>query len=182
MAAMLALMMLLQLLGPEASRYQHDWLQSGEYWRVFSAHWVHVNWKHFLLNAAGILLCLSITAPGWSFIRWLLYQIYFALGISVLFTLFNPQLNWYVGYSGVLYGIFLLAAVDLYQRDRLIAGLLGAAIVIKITLEQTSDINLTTSDMIGSPVIVDAHLYGVILAFLIASVIRVIKIVKHDRT
>lgn len=180
MAAMLALMILLQLLGPEVSRYQHGWLQSGEYWRAISAHWVHVNWKHLLLNAAGILLCLSITAPGWSFIRWLLYQIYFALGISILFTLFNPQLDWYVGYSGVLYGIFLLAAVDLYDRDRLIAGLLGASIVIKITLEQTSDINLTTSDMIGSPVIVDAHLYGVILAIFIASVNRVIKLVKHD--
>ncbi len=161
-------------------RYQQNWLDNSEYWRVLSAHWVHVNWKHLFLNAAGLLLCLSIARPGWSYTRWLLYQVYFALGISFLFTLFNPWLDWYVGYSGILYGIFLLAAVDLYNRDQLIAGLLGAAIVIKITLEQTSDINLTTSDMIGSPVIVDAHLYGVILAIFIASVNRVINIMKHD--
>jgi hypothetical protein len=37
------------------------------------------------------------------------------------------------------------------------------------------DFNLTSSDIIGTPVIVDAHLYGVLLAFLIALVNRVIK-------
>lgn len=177
---MISLMSLFQLTGSELFRYQQNWLDSGDYWRVLSAHWVHVNWKHLFLNAAGLLLCLSIAGPGWSYTRWLFYQLIFALGISFLFTLFNPRLDWYVGYSGILYGIFLLAAIDLYDRDRLIAFLLGAAIVIKITLEQTSDINLTTSGMIGSPVVVDAHLYGVILAILIALMNRVIKIVKHD--
>ena len=179
---MMLLMVALQLAGPELSRFQSDWLQSGDYWRILTAHWVHVNWKHFLLNAAGLLLFLSITAPGWSIVRWLIYQVCFALGISILFTLLNPQLDWYVGYSGILYGIFLLAAIDLYHRDSLIALIVGAAIVIKITLEQTSDINLTTSDMIGSPVVVDAHFYGVLLAILIAIVNQVIKVMSRDGT
>ena len=121
---------------------------------------------------------MSIASPGWSIIRWLSYQLILALGISFLFTLFNPELRWYLGYSGVLYGIFLLAAVDLYPRDRLIGFLLGAAIVIKITLEQTSDINLTSSDIIGSPVIVDAHFYGVSLAIAIALLNRVNTMLK----
>ncbi|MDH5356635.1 MAG: rhombosortase [Gammaproteobacteria bacterium] len=178
-AVMVTLMMLLQLKGPELFRYQQNWMDNGEYWRILSAHWVHVNWKHFFLNVAGLLLCLSIARPGWSSTRWLLYQFYFALGISFLFTLLNPQLDWYVGYSGILYGIFLLAAIDLFRRDRLIALLLGVAIVTKIMLEQTSELNLTTSDMIGSPVIVDAHLYGVILAILIAIMNRLIKIAGY---
>ena len=178
-AVMVTLMMLLQLKGPELFRYQQNWMDNGEYWRILSAHWVHVNWKHFFLNVAGLLLCLSIARPGWSNTRWLLYQFYFALGISFLFTLLNPQLDWYVGYSGILYGIFLLAAIDLFRRDRLIALLLGVAIVTKIMLEQTSELNLTTSDMIGSPVIVDAHLYGVILAILIAIMNRLIKIAGY---
>jgi len=121
---------------------------------------------------------MSIASPGWTIIRWLSYQLILALGISFLFTLFNPELNWYLGYSGVLYGIFLLAAIDLYPRDRLIGFLLGAAIVIKITLEQTSDINLTSSDIIGSPVIVDAHFYGVVLAAAIALLNRVNTMLK----
>ncbi len=171
---MLVVMVLLQLLGQELFRYQHDWLERAEYWRLITTHWAHTNWMHFLLNAAGLLLCLTIASPEWSIKRWLLYQFVFALGISLLFSLFNPELTWYLGYSGILYGIFLLAAVDLYLRDKLIALLLGSAIVIKITLEQTSEINLTSSDIIGSPIIVDAHLYGVILAIIIFLINRAI--------
>ncbi len=176
---MLVVMVLLQLSGEELFRYQQDWLESAEYWRLITTHWAHINWVHFLLNAAGLILCLTITTPEWSIKRWLLYQLVFALGISLLFSFFNPGLIWYLGYSGILYGIFLLAALDLYQRDKLIALLLGSAIVIKITLEQTSEINLTSSDIIGSPVIVDAHLYGVILAIIIALVNHVITILNR---
>ena len=165
---MLLLMMVLQLLGQKLFRYQFDWQESGQFWRLLSAHWAHTNWIHFLLNAVGLILCMSIATPNWSVKKWLSYQLILGLGISLLFTMFNPELRWYLGYSGILYGIFLLAAIDLYPRDRLIGILLGAAIVIKITLEQTSDINITSSDIIGSPVIVDAHFYGVLLAAAIA--------------
>jgi len=176
---MLLLMVLLQIIGPEAFRYEHDWLKNGEFWRILLAHWVHVNWMHFLLNAIGLVLCLSITTPVWSMKRWLLYHIFFAMGISALFTINNPDLAWYVGYSGILYGIFLLAAIDLYSRDRLIAILLALGIVTKIALEQTSDLNLTSSDIIGTPVIVDAHFYGILIAILIALNNRFIKMVKQ---
>ena len=99
----------------------------------------------------------------------------------MLFSHLNPELDWYVGYSGVLYGIFMLAAFDLYPRDKIIAVLLAAAIVIKITIEQSGELNLTTSDIIGTPVVVDAHLYGVLLAITIILVNRLISIVLVDK-
>ena len=176
--AMLVLMVLLQLIEPPTLRYQHDWLKTGEYWRLLSAHWVHVNWIHLLLNAAGLILCMTLTTPLWSASRWLSYQLIFALGISLLFSAFNPELDWYVGYSGILYGVFLLAAVDLYHRDKLVSVLLAAAIVIKIAIEQSGELNITTSDIIGSPVIVDAHLYGVIMAVAIVSTNRLNTLVR----
>ena len=176
---MLLLMVLLQLIGPESFRYEAGWLKNAEFWRILLGHWVHVNWVHFLLNAAGLMLCLVIAAPAWSLQRWLVYQIVFASGISLLFTLNNPYLSWYAGYSGILYGIFLLAAIDLYNRDRLIAVLLAVGIVTKILMEQLGDFNLTSSDIIGAPVIVDAHLYGVLLALLITLVNRVIEMTKQ---
>lgn len=171
-------MILLQVFEAPNFRYQHDWLKSGEFWRLLTAHWVHINWIHFFLNAAGLLLCVMITAPQWSIKRWIVYQLILALGISLMFSLFNPELDWYVGYSGTLYGVYLLAAVDLYRRDKMIAVLLSAVIVIKIAIEQSGEINLTTSDIIGSPVIVDAHFYGVLMAISIALTNRVITIVK----
>jgi rhomboid family GlyGly-CTERM serine protease len=176
--AMLVVMALFQFIEAPGLRYQHNWQETHEWWRLVTAHWVHVNWIHFLLNAAGLVLCLSITSPQWTVLRWLVYQIVLATGISVLFSLFNPELKWYAGYSGILYGVFILAAFDLYRRDRVISILVIAAILIKITIEQSGEINLTTSDIIGSPVIVDAHLYGVLLAMALVLVIWLNKIAR----
>jgi len=167
-AVMLAIMVILQLFDVHDLRYQYDWLSKGEYWRLLSAHWVHVNWMHLILNAAGILLCMAIASPRWSIRQWIIYQLILGFGISILFSLRNPQLEWYAGYSGVLFGVYFLAAVDLYAREKLVALLLGAAISIKVILEQWSDLKVTSSDLIGTPVIIDAHLYGLVLGISIA--------------
>lgn len=164
----LLVMLGLQLIGPEWFRFQSDWFASGEIWRVISAHWVHVGWMHLGLNAAGLMICVSITAPGWSKRQWLLVTLSMALGISLLFTWRNPEINWYVGFSGVLFGLYFLAAVEMFARDRLIATLVVVAIVGKVMIEQFSSFDLTSAELIGAPVLVDAHFYGVILAFAIA--------------
>lgn len=181
-AAMLTVMAIFQLLDIRDLRYQSNWWVEGEYWRGFSAHWVHANWQHLLLNATGLILCMTIASPIWSSWRWLAYHLYLALGISILFSLRNPDLQWYVGYSGVLFGIYLLAALDLYARDKTIALLLGAAIVAKVVLEQLTDISITSGDLIGIPVVIDAHLYGLFLGLSIALTQRVYTIwIRRDK-
>ncbi|MFT4608029.1 MAG: hypothetical protein ACI8ZV_001716, partial [Chitinophagales bacterium] len=90
----------------------------------------------------------------------------------------NPELDWYVGYSGVLFGVFLLAAIDLYKTEQVIALLLGIGVCSKVVLEQTSSVAVTTSDFIGVPVIIDAHLYGVLLALIMALGSQVYTIVR----
>ena len=180
-AVVLMVMGLLQLADFQTLRYQQDWVSQGEYWRIFSAHWVHVNTPHLLLNALGLLLCMGITSPGWSIRRWVIYHFLLVLGISILFTLLSPELQWYAGYSGVLYGIFMLAAIDLYQRDKLIAVLLGIAISTKIVLEQVGGFNVTNSKFIGTLVVIDAHLYGALLALSIALGERVYTILYKDK-
>ena len=161
-------MLLLQLMGPEYFRFERDWVDDLQLWRLFTAHWIHVGWMHLLMNALGLIVCVSIASPNWSIQRWLLQCLSMALGISILFTLQNPELHWYVGFSGVLFGLYFLAAVDLYARDRLIALLMGGAIVGKVVLEQYTGFEVTSSELIGAPVIVDAHFYGLMLAIAIA--------------
>jgi len=170
--SMLAIMGVLQLFDLGDLRYQYDWLAQHEYWRLLTAPWVHVNWRHLMLNGVGLLLCMSIASPRWTIRQWVVYNIILGIGISVLFSLRNLELEWYAGYSGVLFGLYLLAAVDLYPREKVVALLLAAAISIKVILEQTSDLQLNSSEFIGSPVIVDAHLYGLLLGLSIALVQR----------
>jgi rhomboid family GlyGly-CTERM serine protease len=159
-----------QLIGIEYFRFESDWPSTGEVWRLVTAHWVHVGWIHLLVNTLGLAICVGLTRPNWSIKRWVIQSICIAFGISILCTLQNPALSWYVGFSGVLYGLYFLAAYDLYSRDRLIAGLIAGAVVVKIVIEQYTSYDLTSEDLIGAPVIVDAHLYGLLMAIAIALV------------
>ena len=87
-----------------------------------------------------------------------------------MLTLFNPEVRDYVGYSGVLYGLYVLTAISLFSGDRLIAGLIIAAIVIKVFMEQFQFYDFNTGNIIGARVVVDAHLYGLLMAIAFALV------------
>lgn len=166
--AVIPLMALLQTIGPEAFRYQRDWFETGQIWRVVTAHWVHVGWMHWLLNSLGLVIMVTLTTPGWSVPRWIINTLAMALGISILMTLFNPEVRDFAGYSGVLYGLYLLGAVSLFAQDRVVAVLVGAAIVVKILMEQFQIYDFNSGALIGARVVVDSHLYGVIMAIAIA--------------
>ena len=167
-ASIIPLMVLLQAIGPEYFRYQRDWISTGEIWRIVTAHWVHVGWLHLLLNGLGLVICVILTKPGWSIRRWLISSLALAIGISIMLTLYNPEVTDYAGYSGVLYGLYVLAAISLFSSDRLVAGLVITAIVIKVLMEQFNFYDFNTGDIIGAHVVIDAHLYGLLIAIPIA--------------
>ena len=169
-AVIIPLMVLLQAIGPEYFRFQHDWTSTGQIWRMLTAHWVHVGWLHLLLNGVGLVVCVSLTTPGWSLGRWLLNSIIISTGISIMLTLYNPEVIDYAGYSGALYGLYVLAACSLFPRDRLVAALIIAAIVGKVFMEQFNFYDFNSGDIIGARVIVDAHLYGLLMAIACALV------------
>ena len=169
-ATTLGLLVTTQLIGEEYLRFQQDWVTTGQVWRLVTAHWVHVGWVHLLLNIVGLAICVLLARPNWSLKRWWIQCLCMALGISLLVTLHNPDVHWYVGFSGVLFGLYFLAAHDLYARDRFIALLMGGAIVVKVILEQYTSYDLTSSELIGAPVITDAHKYGLLIAMAIALV------------
>jgi len=167
---MIPLMALLQAIGPEYFRYERDWTSTGQIWRLVSAHWVHVGWIHLLFNGLGLVICVSLTTPGWSIRRWFTSSLIMAIGISLMLNLYNDDVRDYAGYSGVLYGLYVLAAISLFARDRLVAGLIIAAILVKVVMEQLDLYTFDTGDIIGARVIIDAHLYGLLMAIACALV------------
>ncbi len=166
----LAIIVLTQLIGVEPFRFERDWFGNGQVWRLLTAHWVHVGWKHLALNVVGLAICVTLARPNWSLQRWFVQCACLGIGISLLITAHNPEVRWYVGFSGVLFGLYFLAAHDLYARDRLIALLMAGAIVVKVLFEQYTPYALTSAEMIGAPVVVDAHKYGLLIAIAIALV------------
>ncbi len=170
LGVIIPLMVVLQAIGPEHFRYESDWMSTGQVWRIVSAHWVHVGWIHLGLNALGLVICVSLTSPGWSARRWITTTLIMGLVISILVTLNNPEIRDYAGHSGILYGLYVLGALSLYRRDRLVAVLIIAAILVKIGMEQFAPFDFDTGKLIGATVIVDAHLYGLLGAIAIALV------------
>lgn len=168
LAVIIPLMALLQAIGPDYFRYRQDAVEAGQVWRIISSHWVHVGWMHWFLNSLSLVICVILTTPGWSPRRWALTTLAMGLGISLLMMLLSPDERNYAGHSGILYGLYVLGAVSLYQRDRLIAVLIIAAIVIKVLMEQFSFYDFNTGSLIGARVVIDAHLYGLLMAIAIA--------------
>ena len=165
--SLIPLMALLQWIGPQLLRYDPDLIDNGQLWRLFSGHWVHANWAHFGLNMLGFVLCQALTAINWKLWQWSWRILLLSIGISTLFISLQPEISWYVGFSGVLFGLYLLAAVATMGRQRWMSTVILAAILLKIILEQWSFVTITSADLIGVPVIVDAHLFGVSVAGII---------------
>ena len=91
-------------------------LNAGEIWRLITAHMVHLSPVHTALNIAGLVL---VSAVLWSVLRagWLLGSIAASLvAISAGWWLLQPPGVTYVGFSGILHGVFAVGAL-MYLRE-----------------------------------------------------------------
>ncbi len=160
-----AVSLLCALLGETATmllRYDSAAIVEGQWWRLISAHLVHLGWSHTLLNIAGLALIWGLFHDNFSDLQWLLNLLISALAVSIGLLILDPFLNWYVGLSGVLHGLFITGAVSGIRRGDRREAILLIAIVGKLLWEQAYGPMPGTADMAGGPVIVDAHLYGAI--------------------
>ena len=154
----------------ETLRFDRLAIQEGELWRLFTGHLVHLGWRHWLLNAAGVLLVWLLVGNRLGAMTWLALAVSIALGTSAGLWFLNPSLSWYVGLSGALHGFLvagLVAALTGGQRSlRLEAVLLFAVVVAKLAYEQISGPLPGSEFSAGGRVVVDAHLYGAVAGFM----------------
>ncbi|MEQ1582299.1 MAG: rhombosortase [Steroidobacteraceae bacterium] len=141
-------------------RYERTAIAAGEFWRVLSGSLVHASGQHLLLNLAGLAL-VSLLFPGeYSRREWLLIGLASSIAIAAGLWWGNPEVEWYVGLSGVLHGILAAGAIAWWQsRLRSLAILLAAILVAKLAGEQWFGAIGWSGDL---NVIVDAHLYGTV--------------------
>jgi rhomboid family GlyGly-CTERM serine protease len=143
--------------GREALRYQRTALAQHQWWRLLSAHLVHLGAAHALLDCAGLALIWSLFAREFSPRRWLIILLCSALGIDAGLWFLAPNVEWYLGASGVLHGALAAGAVAWYRRGDWMGLVVLVLLVVKLGYEQLHGTSLLAP---GMPVVPQAHLYG----------------------
>src|ERR1700751_3175930 len=117
------LLLLLTLTGEPGRallRYDRSALAAGQWWRLLSAHLVHLDIRHALLNLAGLALVWVLFARDYSPKAWLAIVLGAIAAIDAGLWLCDSTVSWYVGSSGVLHGVMaagVLAHVRRGERD-----------------------------------------------------------------
>ena len=150
-------------------RYERDAVLGGEWWRLLTAHVVHLGWSHLALNLLGLALMWALFAADYTPWQWLAIVAGSIVAIDVGFLVLNPNLAWYVGLSGALHGVMAAGSVAHLRRREPDAWLLVVFLVVKLVYEQVAGVMPFSANTAGGPVVVDAHLYGAVGAVLVVA-------------
>src|ERR1700761_6565739 len=86
-------------------RYDRGGIAAGGWWRLLSAHIVHLDLHHLILNELGLVLLWSLFAQDYDAVDWCSVVLSGALCISCGLWWLSPKVTWYVGASGVLHTV-----------------------------------------------------------------------------
>ncbi len=137
--------------------YERLGLEHGQYWRLLTAHLVHLGTLHALLNVAGLALLWVMFAREYSARRWALIALAAVAAIDAGLWFLRPQLQWYLGASGLLHGVFAAGAAAQLRRGEGSGAAWLLLLLIKLAHDQISGASLWLSSL---PAATDAHLFG----------------------
>ncbi len=160
-----SLSLLLLCFEPAASewlRYDRTAIQQGEVWRLLSGNLVHLSWEHLLMNLAGLILIWLLYGRLLANLQWFFVVVISCMAVGAGLYLTNLQLDWYVGQSGMLHGLFVTGVLLNLRQGYRMEWLLLLALIAKLYWEQTQGALPGSAELAGGNVIVDAHLFGAI--------------------
>ncbi len=167
-----ALLALLEFIGEPARAalsFDRQAIAAGQWWRLLSAHFVHLDAQHTVLNSLGLVLMWALFARDYSPWRWAAIYLGSALAVSAGLWFGNPELDWYVGASGALHGVMTAGTIAHLIRRDLDGWILAIFIVVKLAYEQLAG----ALPFAGTAeTVVDAHLYGAIGGVAIAVLLQ----------
>jgi len=153
--------------------YNHDVLFS-QPWRLWTGHWVHLGVWHWILNVAALALLPEIfLRSSWKFFLLLWFALPPLLSLALWF--FLPHLRFYAGFSGVLHGVYLAMALTAVcgsaGAERRVGWVVLIGLGAKVSWEAYRGTS-QTAELIGAPVILQAHQFGAAFGLLVWLVVR----------
>lgn len=144
-------------------RYQREAIGGGQWWRLFTAHFVHLNVAHAVLNSTGTLLLAFFLSKDISRQDWWRVTLTAPVVISAALWWRQPDMVSYVGFSGVLHGLLYFGVIRLLPVMPWLAGSVLVLLISRQVWEQTAAYNPDyLQSFIHGRVMPDAHLFGAI--------------------
>ena len=157
-------------------RYEREAIAAGETWRLLTGHLAHLGTAHLVMNLVALGLVWLLVGRAFKAWGWGLAMLIIALGIDAGFWWLAPELEWYVGLSGLLHGLLAAGALAVSLqggRGRRDGLLLLATLAAKLAFEQVGGAVPGSAALAGGPVVVDAHLYGALAGLAVGAVLAV---------
>jgi rhomboid family GlyGly-CTERM serine protease len=143
-------------------RYDRSAIAAGGWWRLLTAHIVHLDVHHLILNALGLVLMWSLFAGDYDPVEWCVIVMSGALAISSGLWWLSPRVTWYVGASGVLHSVMAAGAAKHLATRNWDRWILSLGLCAKLAWEQWGG-------HAAPLVVVDAHLYGAACGFAVGA-------------
>ena len=145
----------------DALRLEGNAPGSGQAWRWFSGHLVHLGWTHALMNIAALVIIAWAFGPRFRAAHWLIISVGSALAVDAGLLLVGPGVDWYVGLSGVLHGLVVAGAIGMLAvGERGSAAFVLGAVALKLSWEIVIGPLPHSAELAGGPVLVEALLWG----------------------
>jgi rhomboid family GlyGly-CTERM serine protease len=143
-------------------RYDRSAIAAGGWWRLLTAHIVHLDAHHLILNELGLVLVWSLFAQDYDAVEWCAIVLSGALAISCGLWWLSPRVTWYVGASGVLHSAMAAGTAKHFAERAWDRWLLGVGLCAKLLWEQWGGSKAPL-------IVVDAHLYGALCGFAVGA-------------
>jgi rhomboid family GlyGly-CTERM serine protease len=156
-------LLLAPLLGAEPLqllwRYERAAVADGQWWRLLTAHVVHLDANHALLNCVGLALLWALFARSYRPTQWLWSTAITVAAVDLGFWFVSTSLTWYVGASAVLHGVFAAGCLALVRQRDTVGIVAGLLFVAKLAWEQVQGPLPFEQE---HPVVTVSHAYGAV--------------------
>lgn len=150
-------------------------INHGQWWRIITGNLVHSNYPHLALNLTGLWILGYLFLDSLKTKTFIISIVFLCLIVGIGLYLYTPDIQKYYGFSGALYGLFLVGATTAIIQKDFFTGLSVAVLIIaKIIWDNYNGGSASSAELIGVPVATDAHLYGVLGASLISVIMFII--------
>lgn len=143
-------------------RYERDLIVQGQSWRLLTGHFVHLGWRHWWLNVAGLALIVALFVESMRPARVTACMLFSALVVGAGLFVLSPAVGWYVGLSGALHGLFVVGLLAHWRTQPGLSWLILALFVGKLAYECLHGPLPGSEATAGGPVVVAAHSYGAV--------------------